>query len=43
MENQKFFYDNKIVRLFLLATVVWGIVGVLVGVLIALQLCISHL
>ena len=38
MENQKFYYDNKIVRLFILATLVWGIVGVLVGVLIALQL-----
>ncbi len=38
MENQKFFYDNKIVRLFVLATLVWGIVGVIVGLLIALQL-----
>jgi cytochrome c oxidase cbb3-type subunit I/II len=38
MENQKFFYDNKIVRLFVLATIVWGIVGVIVGLLIALQL-----
>ena len=38
MENQKFFYDNKIVRLFILATLVWGIVGVIVGLLIALQL-----
>ncbi len=38
MENQKFYYDNKIVRMFILATLVWGIVGVLVGVIIALQL-----
>ena len=38
MENQKFYYDNKIVKLFILATIVWGVVGVLVGVLIALQL-----
>lgn len=38
MENQKFFYDNKIVRLFILATLAWGIVGVIVGLLIALQL-----
>ncbi len=38
MENQKFFYDNKIVRLFILATLVWGIVGVIVGLLVALQL-----
>lgn len=38
MENQKFSYDNKIVRLFMHATIIWGIVGVLVGLLIALQL-----
>ena len=38
MENQKFFYDNKIVKLFILATIIWGVVGVLVGLLIALQL-----
>ena len=38
MENQKFYYDNKIVKLFIIATIVWGVVAVLVGVLIALQL-----
>jgi cytochrome c oxidase cbb3-type subunit I/II len=38
MENQKFYYDNKIVKLFIIATIVWGVVGVLVGLLIALQL-----
>ena len=38
MENQKFYYDNKIVKLFILATIIWGVVAVLVGVLIALQL-----
>ena len=38
MENQKFYYDNKIVKLFSLATIIWGVVGVLVGVVIALQL-----
>ena len=38
MENQKFYYDNQIVRLFILATLVWGIVGVLVGVIVALQI-----
>ncbi|MDX1285184.1 MAG: cbb3-type cytochrome c oxidase subunit I, partial [Draconibacterium sp.] len=38
MENQKFFYDNKIVKLFILATIIWGVVGILVGVVIALQL-----
>ncbi len=38
MENQKFYYDNKIVKLFILATIIWGVVAVLVGVLIAAQL-----
>jgi cytochrome c oxidase cbb3-type subunit I/II len=31
-------YDDPIVKLFIIATVVWGIVGMLVGVIIALQL-----
>ena len=34
----KFFYDNKIVKHFGQATLFWGIVGMLVGVLIAFQL-----
>jgi len=38
MENQKFYYDNKIVKLFILATIIWGVVSVIVGVLIAAQL-----
>ena len=33
-----FAYDNRSVRDFIIATVVWGLVGMLVGVLIALQL-----
>lgn len=33
-----FYYDNKIVRLFGLATVFWGIIGFLVGLTIALKL-----
>jgi len=33
-----FSYDEKTVRMFVLATVFWGFVGMLVGVLIALQL-----
>ncbi len=35
---EKFNYDNKIVRNFIIATVVFGIVGMLVGLLIAFQL-----
>ena len=38
MENQIFKYDNKIVRLFLFATIAYGIIALLVGLLIALQL-----
>jgi cytochrome c oxidase cbb3-type subunit I/II len=35
MEMQQFYYDNKIVRNFLYATIVFGVVGMLVGLLIA--------
>ncbi len=38
MEIQHFKYDNRIVRLFAFATVVWGIVGMLVGVIIASEM-----
>ena len=38
MELQKFYYDNKIVKMFAYATLFWGIVGMLVGVLVAIQL-----
>jgi cytochrome c oxidase cbb3-type subunit I/II len=34
----KFFYDNKIVKLFAYATVFWGIVGMIAGILAAFQL-----
>jgi cytochrome c oxidase cbb3-type subunit I/II len=35
---EKFFYDNVIVRNFAYATVIWGIVGFLVGLIIAIKL-----
>lgn len=35
---ETFSYDNKIVKLFTLATLLWGVVGMLVGVIIASQL-----
>ena len=38
MEVQKFSYDNKIVRNFAYATVIWGITGMVVGLIVALQL-----
>jgi len=35
MEKEQFYYDNKIVKMFLIATIVWGVVGMLVGLLVA--------
>jgi len=35
---EQFSYDNRIVRNFAIATIVWGIVGMLVGLIIAFQL-----
>ncbi|MCB0733830.1 MAG: cytochrome-c oxidase, cbb3-type subunit I [Flavobacteriales bacterium] len=38
MQKEQFSYDNTIVRNFAIATMIWGIVGMLVGVIIATQL-----
>ncbi|MEI6853683.1 MAG: cbb3-type cytochrome c oxidase subunit I, partial [Bacteroidota bacterium] len=38
MENEKFSYDNAIVRNFIWATLIWGAVAIIVGLLAALQL-----
>jgi len=38
MQLEKFTYDNSIVRKFAYATVLWALVGMLVGVIIAFQL-----
>ena len=35
---EQFYYDNKAVRNFAIATIIWGVVGMLVGVIIATQL-----
>ena len=35
MEKEQFYYDNKIVKLFLVATILWAVVGMLVGLLVA--------
>lgn len=37
MQLEKFNYDNKIVKYFAIATAAWGIVGMLVGLLVAIQ------
>ena len=38
MQIEKYYYDNKIVRNFAYATIIWGFVGMLVGLLAAIQL-----
>ncbi len=38
MEVEKFNYDNKIVKYFAFATIIWGIIGMTVGLIAALQL-----
>ncbi|MCH8485912.1 MAG: cytochrome-c oxidase, cbb3-type subunit I [Candidatus Cyclonatronum sp.] len=38
MATETFYYDNKIVRNFAIATAIWGIVGMLVGIIIAIKL-----
>ena len=40
MEQQKFSYDNRMTRNFAIATIVWGVVGLLAGLLVALQIFI---
>ncbi len=40
---ESFMYDDAIVRKFMIATFVWGLVGMLVGLLIALQLAVPAL
>ena len=37
MEMQQFYYDNKIVKKFIYATLIWGIVGFSIGLLLALM------
>src|SRR6266536_3065217 len=43
MQVEKFYYDNKIVRNFAYATILWGVVGMLVGLIVALQLVFPFL
>jgi cytochrome c oxidase cbb3-type subunit I/II len=38
MEQEKFYYDNRIVKYFAYATLFWAIIGMVVGLLAALQL-----
>lgn len=43
MEVERFHYDNKIVRNFSIATIVFGLIGMTVGLLVALQLVYPEL
>jgi len=43
MEVQQFYYDNKIVRNFLYATILWGVVGMIVGLLLAFMFLFPNL
>ncbi|HAQ18365.1 MAG TPA: cytochrome C oxidase Cbb3 [Prolixibacteraceae bacterium] len=43
MELQQFSYDNRMTRNFAIATIVWGVVGLLAGLLISLQIFIPGL
>ena len=38
MQVEKFYYDNKIVKMFAYATILWGVVGMTVGLLASLQI-----
>jgi cytochrome c oxidase cbb3-type subunit I/II len=38
MQLEKFYYDNKIVKMFAYATILWGVVGMLAGLLISIQI-----
>ena len=40
MQSKRIVYNDKVVRQFIAASVIWGIVGMLVGVIIALQLAV---
>lgn len=43
MQLERFYYDNRIVRDFAYATMLWGLVGMLVGLLVAFQLAFPSL
>ena len=40
---ETFHYDNTIVRNFAIATALWGVAGMLVGLIVALQLVLPHI
>ena len=42
METERISYDNKIVKYFAYATIIWGIIGMIVGLIVALQLAFPN-
>jgi cytochrome c oxidase cbb3-type subunit I/II len=38
MQVEKFYYDNKTVKMFAFATILWGVVGMLAGLLVAVEI-----
>lgn len=43
VEKEQFYYNNKIVKQFGIATIVWGIIGMLIGIIAASQLAFPSL
>ncbi|MGY5847645.1 cytochrome-c oxidase, cbb3-type subunit I [Salegentibacter sp. HM20] len=43
MQTEQFYYDNKIVKKFTIATILWGIVGMSVGLLLAFMFLFPNL
>lgn len=43
METERVSYDNKIVKYFGYATIIWGVIGMVVGLIVALQLAFPDL
>jgi cytochrome c oxidase cbb3-type subunit I/II len=43
MEIQQFYYDNKIVKNFIYATLFWGVIGMIVGLLLSLMFLFPNL
>lgn len=43
MNKETFYYDNRIVRAFAWATLLWGVVGMLVGLIVSMQLFLPDL
>jgi cytochrome c oxidase cbb3-type subunit I/II len=43
MQRETFYYDNRTVRNFTIATIIWGVIALLVGVTVALQLVFPEL